>query len=459
MPQLYLTNTQTKQKELFEPMDPQRVTMYVCGPTVYNYIHIGNARPVVVFDVLFRILRSLYSNVVYARNITDIDDKIMQAAREEGTDIATISERYTQAYHEDVAALGSLQPTVEPKATDHLPQMIAMMETLITKGHAYVADDHVLFSVESMPEYGMLSRRKLDDMLAGARVEVAGYKKHPGDFVLWKPSADDEPGWESPWGRGRPGWHTECVVMIESHLGASIDIHGGGKDLVFPHHENELAQSHCAHDGATYVRYWLHNAFINMEGEKMSKSLGNVRTVKDLRQLYRGEVLRFALLSAHYRSELDFSREVLEQAKSSLDSLYTALRDSADVPAMDVNVQESPVYQALLDDLNTPIAISGLHQLARELNKADANHKPRLRSLLQQSAELMGLLQSEPEEWFQGAISDEALSAEEVEALIAERQAAKENKDYQRADDIREQLKAAGIVLEDSRAGTSWRRA
>lgn len=459
MPQLYLTNTQTKQKELFEPMDPQRVTMYVCGPTVYNYIHIGNARPVVVFDVLFRILRSLYSNVVYARNITDIDDKIMQAAKEEGSDIATIAERYTHAYHEDVAALGSLPPTIEPKATDHLPQMIAMMETLIEKGHAYVADDHVLFSVESMPDYGMLSHRKLEDMLAGARVEVAGYKKHPGDFVLWKPSSDDEPGWDSPWGRGRPGWHTECVVMIESHLGPSIDIHGGGKDLVFPHHENELAQSHCAHDGATYVRYWLHNAFINMEGEKMSKSLGNVRTVKDLRQQYRGEVLRFALLSAHYRSELDFSRELLEQAKASLDSLYTALRDSADAPAADIKVQESPVYEALLDDLNTPIAISSLHQLARELNKADAKDKPRLRSMLKQSAELMGLLQADPEEWFKGAVGDDELSAEEVEALIAERQTAKENKDYQRADEIREQLKEAGIILEDSRAGTSWRRA
>lgn len=459
VPQLYLTNTQTKQKERFEPMDPQRVTMYVCGPTVYNYIHIGNARPAVVFDVLFRVLRTLYSNVVYARNITDIDDKIMNAAREEGTDIATIAERYTRAYHEDVAQLGNLPPTVEPKATDHLPQMIAMMKTLVEKGHAYVADGHVLFSVESMPEYGMLSNRKLDDMLAGARVEVAGYKKHPGDFVLWKPSAEDEPGWDSPWGRGRPGWHTECVVMIESHLGPSIDIHGGGKDLVFPHHENELAQSHCAHDGATYVRYWVHNAFINLEGEKMSKSLGNVRTVRDLLAQYRGEVLRFALLNAHYRSELDFSRDLLEQSKSSLDSLYTALRDSADAPEVEVDVQESPVYEALLDDLNTPIAISALHQLARELNKASGEDKPRLRSLLKQSAELMGLLQEDPEQWFKTAAGEDTLSEEEIEALIAERQAAKDSKNYQRADEIREQLKAAGIILEDSRSGTSWRRA
>lgn len=459
MPQLYLTNTQTKQKELFQPMDPNRVTMYVCGPTVYNYIHIGNARPAVVFDTLFRVLRTLYDEVIYARNITDIDDKIMQAAKEEGSDISTIAERYTKAYSEDVAALGTLTPTVEPKATDHLPQMIAMMETLIEKGHAYVADDHVLFSVESMPDYGMLSHRKLEDMLAGARVEVAGYKRHPGDFVLWKPSSADEPGWDSPWGRGRPGWHTECVVMIESHLGPSIDIHGGGKDLVFPHHENELAQSHCAHDGATYVRYWLHNAFINMDGEKMSKSLGNVKTVRDLLSMYRGEILRFAILSAHYRSELDFSKELLDQAKASLDSLYTALRDGVDAEAVDVNVHESPVYTALLDDLNTPLAISALHQLARELNKAEAKDKPRLRGLLKQSAELMGLLQADPEQWFKAADSEDALSAEQVEVLIAERQAAKESKNYQRADEIRKELQEAGIVLEDSRSGTSWRRA
>ncbi|MGQ9425363.1 cysteine--tRNA ligase [Gilvimarinus sp. F26214L] len=458
MTQLYLTNTRTKKKEIFQPMDPKRVTMYVCGPTVYNYVHIGNARPVVVFDTLFRVLRSLYDNVVYARNITDIDDKIMQAAREEGTDIGTITERYTEAYHQDMAALGSLQPTIEPRATDHLPQMIAMMETLIAKGHAYVAEGHVLFDVESMPEYGQLSNRKLEDMLAGARVEVAGYKKHPGDFVLWKPSSDDEPGWDSPWGRGRPGWHTECVVMIESHLGPSIDIHGGGKDLVFPHHENELAQSHCVHDGATYVRYWLHNAFINMDGEKMSKSLGNVRTVRDLLGKYRGEVLRFAILSAHYRSELDFSKELLDQAKASLDSLYTALRDTAAIPAAPVDLHKSAVFQALLDDLNTPIAISALHQIARDLNKADADRKAELKGMLLESAGVLGLLQTDPEEWFKTSVGEESISADRVEALIAERKAAKTAKEYARADEIREQLKEAGIILEDSRSGTTWRR-
>jgi cysteinyl-tRNA synthetase len=459
MTELYLTNTQTKKKERFEPMDPDRVTMYVCGPTVYNYIHIGNGRPAVVFDTFFRVLRTLYENVIYARNITDIDDKIMEAAKEEGTDIGTITDRYTRAYHEDVAALGTLEPTIEPKATDHLPQMIAMMETLIEKGHAYASEKHVLFAVESMPEYGQLSHRNLDDMLAGARVEVASYKRHPGDFVLWKPSSDDEPGWDSPWGRGRPGWHTECVVMIESHLGSSIDIHGGGKDLVFPHHENELAQSHCAHDGAQYVRYWLHNAFINMEGEKMSKSLGNVKTVHDLRQRYRGEVLRFAILSAHYRSELDFSKELLDQAKSSLDSLYTALRDVREVEPESVDVRNSPVFDALLDDLNTPIAISGLHQIAKDLNKAGTDEKPRLKGLLLKSAEVMGLLQDDPEQWFKATLADDAISTERVEELIAERQAAKKSKNYARADEIREELKEAGIVLEDSREGTSWRRA
>ncbi|MCW8193566.1 cysteine--tRNA ligase [Proteobacteria bacterium 005FR1] len=459
MKELYLTNTQSKKKERFEPMDPNRVTMYVCGPTVYNYIHIGNGRPAVVFDTLFRVLRTLYDNVIYARNITDIDDQIMKAAKEEGTDIGTITDRYTKAYHEDVAALGTLKPTVEPKATDHLPQMIGMMETLIEKGHAYVSEKHVLFSVKSMPEYGQLSHRNLEDMLAGARVDVAEYKKHPGDFVLWKPSSDEEPGWDSPWGRGRPGWHTECVVMIESHLGPSIDIHGGGKDLIFPHHENELAQSHCAHAGAQYVRYWLHNAFINMEGEKMSKSLGNVKTVHDLRQHYRGEVLRFAILSAHYRSELDFSKELLDQARSSLDSLYTALRDSQDVQAESVDVRISPAFDALLDDLNTPIAISALHQIAKDLNKAEAADKPKLKGLLLTSAEVMGLLQDDPEQWFKTTLADNAIGADEVEQLIAERQSAKKAKDYARADEIREHLKEAGIVLEDSREGTTWKRA
>ncbi|MGH1470277.1 MAG: cysteine--tRNA ligase [Cellvibrionaceae bacterium] len=456
---LTIYNTETRQKETFEPIDPNRVTMYVCGPTVYNFAHIGNARPVVVFDIFYRLLQTIYDNVVYARNITDIDDKIMASAKAEGVDIKTISDRYEKAYNEDMGALNTLPPTLTPHATDHLKEMIAMMEMLVAKKHAYVAEDHVMFSVESMPEYGKLSNRNLDDMLAGARVEVAGYKKHPGDFVLWKPSKDDEPGWDSPWGRGRPGWHTECVVMIESHLGNSIDVHGGGKDLIFPHHENELAQSHCAHDGAQYVRYWMHNAFMNIDGEKMSKSLGNFKTVRDLRGQFNPETLRFAIMSAHYRSTLDFSKDLLDQAKSSLDSLYNALRDVTDVVADNsVDVKNTKVYAALLDDINTPIAISELHALAKQLNKATDEEKPRLKAELIKSAELLGLLFQDPEEWFTASSDDSAISEEEIVVLIAERDQAKKDKNYARADEVREQLKSQGVVLEDSRDGTQWRR-
>ncbi|UWN50910.1 Cysteine--tRNA ligase [Alcanivorax sp. ALC70] len=321
---LKLHNTLTGTKDDFVPLDPNRVTLYVCGPTVYNYVHIGNARPVVVFDVLYRLLARLYPEVVYARNITDIDDKIIKACAETGESMDALTGRFTTAFREDMAALGTLEPTITPLATDHIADMIAMIETLIAKGHAYESQGHVLFAVESMPDYGKLSGRNLEDMLAGARVEVADYKRHPGDFVLWKPSDADQPGWDSPWGRGRPGWHIECSAMIHKHLGDVIDIHGGGQDLIFPHHENEIAQGCCAH-GTEYVRYWMHNGYINIDGEKMSKSLGNFRLVRELLKEYPGEVLRFALLSSHYRSPLNFSAELLEQAERSLDSLYYAL--------------------------------------------------------------------------------------------------------------------------------------
>lgn len=457
---LNIYNTKTRKKEFFVPQDENRVTMYVCGPTVYNYVHIGNARPVVVFDTLFRVLQILYPNVVYARNITDIDDKIMQAAKEEGVDISVITERYTQAYIEQMAEMKNEAPSLLPKATEHLPQMIAKMEAMVEAGHAYVADKHVLFSVTSLDSYGELSNRNLDEMLAGARVDVAGYKKHPGDFVLWKPSSDDEPGWDSPWGRGRPGWHTECVVMIESHLGETIDIHGGGKDLVFPHHENELAQAQCLHQDKSFVRYWMHNGFINVEGEKMSKSLGNFRTVKDLLDVYRGEVLRFALLSAHYRSEADFSADLLEQAKTSLDSLYLSLRECEDLPATDdIDVESTPVFKALCDDLNTPIAISELHNLSKALNKAEQSDKALLKSQLLCNAKLLGLLQQDPEAWFKENDSSEGIASADVDALVEERQQAKLDKNYARADEIRTQLSDQGIILEDSRDGTTWRRA
>ena len=453
-----LYNTLSKSKEAFVPLDPERVTMYVCGPTVYNRVHIGNARPAVVFDTLYRVLQSQYPNVVYARNITDIDDKIMNTAAELGEDITELSQRYAQAYFEDMEALNCLDPNIIPYATQHIPEMINMVERLIGKGHAYAAEGNVLFAVQSMANYGQLSGRSLEDMLAGARVEVASYKKYAGDFVLWKPSADNEPGWDSPWGRGRPGWHLECSAMIEKHLGDTIDIHGGGQDLVFPHHENEIAQSCCAHDGKPFANYWLHNGFINIEGEKMSKSLGNFRMVNDLLDQYPGEVLRYVILSAHYRSEQNFGKDLLDSAWRSLDSLYGYLRGQADVaPTLDKN---SPGYAALLDDLNTPVAISELYRLAKEMHGANGEAKAQLHSQLMGLAGLMGLLQQNPEQWFKQARGGDAesISEAEIEAAIARRQQAKADKDYAGADQVREDLLAQGIVLEDSREGTTWRR-
>lgn len=454
---LFLYNTRNRAKEEFVPLDPSDVKMYVCGPTVYNYVHIGNARPVVVFDVLFRVLNALYPKVTYARNITDIDDKIMRAAKENGEPIETLANRFTEFFRQDMAQLKALEPTITPYATHHLGDMIAMVGKLLEQGHAYEAEGHVLFDVKSMPKYGELSNRSLEDMLEGARVEVAPYKRYGGDFVLWKPSSADEPGWESPWGRGRPGWHLECSAMIEKHLGDTIDIHGGGRDLVFPHHENELAQSYCAHGGKEYVRYWVHNGYLNINGEKMSKSLGNFHTVRDLLTEFRGEVLRFALLSAQYRSELDFSAELLSQSKAALDSLYGALRKHADISAEKVDVKALNGFGSLLDDLNTPQAISDLHQLAKQLNKAEATQAAELKGQLLELGELMGLLQEDPEEWFQGA-QEGALSVEQIEGLIAERTQAKLDKNYARADEIRQDLKAQGVELEDSKEGTIWRR-
>ncbi|WP_444911090.1 cysteine--tRNA ligase [Microbulbifer sp. TRSA002] len=455
---LQVYNTFSGKKEPFVPLVEDQVRMYVCGPTVYNRVHIGNARPVVVFDTLYRVLKRNFSDVIYARNITDIDDKIMKTARDNGEEIGVLSARYAQAYYEDMAALNNLEPDIVPYATQHLPEMIAMIESLLEKGHAYAAEGHVLFAVESMQEYGQLSKRSLDDMLAGARVEVAPYKKYAGDFVLWKPSADDEPGWDSPWGRGRPGWHLECSAMIKKHLGDTIDIHGGGRDLTFPHHENERAQSCCA-NGVDFVRYWMHNGYVNINGEKMSKSLGNFRMVKDLLSQYPGEVLRFALLSAHYRSELNFSADLLDQAWRTLDTLYGALRETEAVEAEAADLNDTAFIRALEDDLNTPIAISELHQIARDLNKADEVDKARLKGLLLAAADMLGILQQDPEAWFKQARGgDEGISAEEVEALIEERAQSKKNRDFARADEIREELKSKGVVLEDSREGTKWRR-
>lgn len=445
---LKIYNSYSGSKEEFVPLQPDTVKMYVCGPTVYNRVHIGNARPVVVFDTLFRLLKTLYSNVIYARNITDIDDKIMQAAEQGAETIAELSARYTQAYIEDMAELNNLPPTITPHATDHIVEMIGMVEALVEQGHAYEAEGHVLFAVKSMQDYGKLSKRSLDDMLAGARVEVAAYKQYAGDFVLWKPSADSEPGWPSPWGRGRPGWHLECSAMIEKHLGNTIDIHGGGIDLQFPHHENEIAQSTCAHGGEQFVRYWMHNAYINIDGEKMSKSLGNFRMVNDLLQHYSGEVLRFTILSAHYRSELNFSVDALDAAKNTLDTLYGYLSAAEEAVVDDsIDITGSEFYKALLDDLNTPIAIRELHGLGKALKGAVGSEASRIKSTLLKAASLLGILQQDPATWLYVEAAEGDLSDAEVETLIADMQAARTAKDYGKADEVRAMLVERGIVL------------
>ncbi|MBX2847865.1 MAG: cysteine--tRNA ligase [Acidiferrobacterales bacterium] len=453
-----LYNTETKSKSEFVPSDPDRVTMYVCGPTVYSYAHIGNARPPVVFDVLARVLRSLYKEVVYVRNITDIDDKINKSAAEEGVDIQVISERYTQAYHDDLAALGVKPPTIEPKVTEHVTQIHKIISDLVDSGHAYEAEGHVLFSVDSYADYGQLSKRDTEELLAGARVEVAPYKKGAGDFVLWKPSTDDQPGWDSPWGRGRPGWHIECSAMAATHLGDTVDIHGGGHDLIFPHHENERAQSTCAHGGSQFVRYWLHNGFVNVDSEKMSKSIGNVLLVRDLLSQAPGEAIRYVLLAAHYRAPLDWNDDVLQQARSSLDRLYGTLRDleSLEVPE-DIGDQIPAAFKAALyDDLNTSKALAELFALSKQANTSqDETQRIKLKAALLQSGEWLGLLRQDPQTWFKGA--NDEVDAAEIDRLIEERIVARQNKEWARADEIRDILTEKRVLLEDGADGTRWR--
>ncbi len=442
--------------------------MYVCGPTVYNYVHIGNARPAVVFGLLACLLRRLYPGLVYARNITDVDDKINTAAASQGVPISQISERFTLAYLEDMAALGVEPPDVAPKATAHIDHIIELCHRLIEAGHAYVAEHHVLFDVASYPDYGHLSRRSTDEMQAGARVEVAPYKRNPGDFVLWKPSTPDLPGWDSPWGRGRPGWHIECSAMAAAHLGTTIDIHAGGIDLQFPHHENEIAQSTCAH-GSVFARYWLHNGLINLGGRKMSKSLGNITLVHDLLRQYPAEALRYVLLSAHYRQPLDWSEAAVDQAIRTLDRLYGTLRDLADVSADSEAAPES-VLAALCDDLNTPDALAALAGIAAEARKsADPQQRRILKSRLLAAGSVLGLLQRPVEEWFKGdrsagtapaeadATDAAAVSPGEIEALIDERELARKERDFARADAIREQLTVLGVLVEDGADGARWR--
>ena len=433
-----LHDTLAREKREFVPTDPKRITMYVCGPTVYGRAHIGNARPAVVFDTLARLIRHEFgeNSLVYARNVTDVDDKIIASAEAEGVDPSVITERYERFYLEDMGALGVRPPDIAPHATQEIAPMIAMIERLIETGNAYEAQGHVLFSVPSDPDYGLLSKRDREAMIAGARVEVAPYKRDPADFVMWKPSKDNVIGWDSPWGRGRPGWHVECSAMIERHLGETIDIHGGGLDLIFPHHENEIAQSRCAHGGRALARFWVHNGFVDMGSEKMSKSLGNIITPAELLAAgHRGETLRLALLSAHYRQPLSWTEEVIAQAKTNLDKLYRVVGDA------EAGRVDQGVVEALSDDLNTPLALTRLMAIE------DA-------ATLKTSAELLGLIQGSVDAWFRGGESD----ADAIEARIAERAEAKKNRDFAAADRIRDELKADGIVLEDGPGGTSWRK-
>lgn len=446
-----LYNSAARAKQDFTPQDPSAVTLYVCGPTVYNFAHIGNARPPVVFDVLRTLLAHHYGEkaVIYARNITDIDDKIITKAQEEGVTIDVIATRYEAAYLEDMGALGVAPPTLAPHATDAIGDMVSMIARLVESGNAYAAEGHVLFQVGSHDGYGSLSGRNRDEMIAGARVEVAPYKRDAADFVLWKPSQDDQPGWDSPWGRGRPGWHIECSAMIKANLGETIDIHGGGIDLVFPHHENEAAQSCCAHAGAPLAKVWMHNGFVNMDSEKMSKSLGNVALARDLLADWPGEVLRYLLLSAHYRQPLDWTDNGLEQAKNTLDRLYRAL-ESDEAGGQDA-APDAAVVAALEDDLNTPKALSELSRLAGLAQ--DAQSKATLRA----SGAMLGLLQHNPLDWRRGGTPDSGGDGE-IEALIVQRAEAKKARDFETADAIRKTLDEQGIILEDSPDGTTWRR-
>ncbi len=451
---LVLTNSFGGCKEVFIPHRVNEVRMYVCGPTVYNYAHIGNARPAVVFDILARVLRRHFKNVIYARNLTDVDDKINAAALAEGVPIGTITQRYTRAYHDDMSALGVLPPSIEPKVTDHIAQIIALIGRLIAQGHAYEAQGHVLFHIPSFAQYGALSGRSLEDMIAGARVEVVPFKKHPADFVLWKPSKDGQVFWDSPWGRGRPGWHIECSAMIEQHLGTPIDIHGGGQDLIFPHHENEIAQG-------TRARYWIHNGFITVEGRKMSKSVGNVLLVRDLLNEAPGEAIRYALLSAHYRQPLDWTAQGLQQAKRNLDRLYGVLRELEDIS---ITGEPAPYlagfYAALDDDLNTPAALAEIFRLARMVPKETSpSNRASLKTALLQAGKLLGLLEKKPSEWFQNSMAGQSeIDVDVIEALIGQRETARAEGDFEIADRIRDDLRKKSILLEDRDGCTQWRR-
>ncbi|MFP6755334.1 MAG: cysteine--tRNA ligase [Alphaproteobacteria bacterium] len=458
---LHLYNTLNRKKVEFVPLDEEHVRVYVCGPTVYDHIHVGNARPIIIFDVLYRLLQHLYPRVTYVRNITDIDDKIIVRAAERGEEIGALTERTIRQFHHDIEALGTLKPDIEPRATDHIHDMIKMINLLLIQGFAYSAEQHVLFHVPALQDYGRLSRRDRDDMVAGARVEVAPYKKDPADFVLWKPSMDDQVGWNSPWGRGRPGWHIECSAMSTKYLGPDFDIHGGGEDLIFPHHENEIAQSRCAHPDSSFAQWWLHNGYLRSEGKKMSKSLGNFYTVKELlgagerEKMWRGESIRLMMLSTHYRQPLDFTKSGVDNAKKKLDRWYRAL---GDVDFED-GLSTTGIVEALCDDLNTPRAVAIMDALCGSVSVGRDGVLDAKRDL-RAGASLLGLLQYSSESWFQGgSVSESREGGGDIESLIAQRLVARGDRDFDTADSIRQSLLDRGVVLEDKPDGTTvWRR-
>ncbi len=454
-------NTLGNRLEEFNPIDPNHVRIYACGPTVYNYAHIGNARMAVVNDVLVNFLRTIYPKITYVSNITDIDDKIIAAAEEEKIPIKELTTKFSKIYNEDMAALGVQLPDIQPKATDHIPEMIQLIETLIKNNFAYEKEGHVLFHVPTFKNYGSLSGRNRDEQIIGSRVEVAPYKKDPTDFILWKPSPSPKPGWESPWGFGRPGWHLECSAMSEKTLGLPFDIHSGGVDLVFPHHENEIAQTCSAHnsldDLRTFAKFWFHNGFVNVKGEKMSKSIGNIRLVHELIKEYKGEVLRLTLLSSHYRQPLNWTREIIKQNSSMLDRLYRMLKDLEHITAYkDQHQIQENIINGLYDDLNVPKVIAELNILSNQINKADDKTKGQIKYNLLEIGKIFGILQENPNTWL-GYGKSENLDEDSIERLIKERNEARRNKNFDMADNIRHQLKEKGIEIEDTSDGTIWR--
>jgi len=464
MPKLFIHNTLTRKKEEFIPVDSSHIRMYTCGPTVYNYAHIGNARPAVVSDLLVRVLRQLYSKVTYVSNITDIDDKIINASIETGVSIDEITTKYEKIYNEDMTSLGVLKPDIQPHATDFIQQMIDLVQQMINNDTAYESEGHVLFDVTKYSAYGKLSGRDIEDQLAGSRVEVASYKKNPGDFVLWKPSIDNQPGWKSPWGFGRPGWHLECSTMSEESLGLPFDIHGGGMDLTFPHHENEIAQSCGAHnedkDPTIFAKYWFHNAMLNIDGEKMSKSLGNIFYIRDYLKKCDGEILRLALLSGHYRQSINWTSNTIEQSKNTLDKFYRVLNKFSDIDINKKNINKCPeqILNALCDDLNTSKALAEINEIIKKLSSAnELNDKIKFKTELLAAAQVFGILQKSPKKWLGIGQTQDNLDSEFIENLINERNQARTSKDFNKADEIRNKLSDMGIDIEDTPNGTIWK--